>query len=109
MGKVLFLSVIALSAVAFADGKEHIWQARRYGAEAKIIVSVVHEDGSSVAGAEITGSKRHFRPHVGVMCLFRSKKPVIIPLVRSFFSIRANPLASKTGVGNRGDATARLF
>ena len=56
MGKVLFLSVIALSAVAFADGKEHIWQARRYGAEAKIVVSVVHEDGSSVAGAEITGT-----------------------------------------------------
>ena len=85
MGKVLFLSVIALSAVAFADGKEHIWQARRYGAEAKIIVSVVHEDGSSVAGAEITGTfpkvdtrnPKYYRP--------------------------------KTGVGNRGDATARLF
>ena len=56
MSKLLFLSVIALSAVAFADGKEHIWQARRYGAEAKIIVSVVHEDGSSVANAEITGT-----------------------------------------------------
>ena len=56
MSKLLFLSVIALSAVAFADGKEHIWQARRYGAEAKIVVSVVHEDGSSVAGAEITGT-----------------------------------------------------
>ena len=56
VSKLLFLSVIALSAVAFADDKEHIRQARRYGAEAKIIVSVVHEDGSSVAGAEITGT-----------------------------------------------------
>lgn len=39
-----------------ANDMTSVKQARRYGAEAKVIVSVMHEDGTSVANAEITGT-----------------------------------------------------
>lgn len=55
MSKFLALSVIVLSVAAFADDMEHIRQARRYGADTQIEVTVVHEDGSPVAGAEVKG------------------------------------------------------
>lgn len=55
MSKFLFLSVIALSVATFADDMEHIRQAQRYGADSQIEVTVVHEDGSPVAGAKVKG------------------------------------------------------
>ena len=55
MKKVLFLIVAAMGVVVFADDKEHIRQARLHGADTQIEVTVVHEDGSAVAGAEVKG------------------------------------------------------
>ena len=55
MSKFLTLSVIVLSVAAFADDMEPIRQALLHGAETQIEVTVVHEDGTTVAGAEVSG------------------------------------------------------
>ena len=55
MKKVLLLTFSIMSAIVFADDKEAIRQAQQYGADTQIEVTVVHEDGSPVAGAEVKG------------------------------------------------------
>ena len=44
MKKALFVILATMSISVFADDKEYIRQAQRYGADTQIEVTVVHED-----------------------------------------------------------------
>lgn len=48
--------VLGVLALASARDMSSVYYARRYGAEAKTVVTVVHEDGTPVVGAEVRGT-----------------------------------------------------
>ncbi len=53
---IVVSAVLGIVSTVLADNRAEVSRARRHGAEAKVVVTVVHEDGSAVAGAEVTGT-----------------------------------------------------
>ena len=52
---LILLFFCMIRGAVFADEREPIRQARLHGADTQIEVTVVHEDGTTVAGAEVKG------------------------------------------------------
>lgn len=55
MKRLLCIALLFAGSTAQAKITDAIRQARRTGADTKIVVTVVHEDGSAVSGAEVKG------------------------------------------------------